>query len=71
MAAYAATLRMTSDTAISDALERVPTRLSKFDADRQGHLINWGYALCDVSLRARVGLQIPMPTAWPVPEWPL
>ncbi len=50
---------------------RVPTRLSKFDADRQGHLINWGYALCDVSLRARVGLPIPMATAWPVPEWPL
>ena len=71
MAAYAATPGMSNDTAISDALEHVPTRLSKFDADRQGHLINWGYALCDVSLRARVGLQIPTATAWPVPEWPL
>ncbi|MBK7548688.1 MAG: patatin-like phospholipase family protein [Rhodoferax sp.] len=71
MAAYAAVPHMVDDTAISDALERVPTRLSKFDADLQGHLINWGYALCDVSLRARLGLPVPMATSWPVPDWPL
>lgn len=71
MAAYGPTPTMAGDTAVSDALEQVPTRLSRFDADRQGHLINWGYALCDVSLRARVGLQIPMAAEWPVPEWPL
>ena len=71
MAAYDTAPRMTGDTSVSEALERVPTRLNSFDADRQGHLINWGYALCDVSLRTRVGLPIPMATAWPVPEWPL
>ncbi len=71
LSAYNSTHRMTSDSAVSDALERVPTRLSSFDPDRQGHLINWGYALCDVSLRARIGFQIPLAASWPVPEWPL
>jgi NTE family protein len=71
MAAYGATPHMADDSAVSDALEHVPTRLSAFDAERQGHLINWGYALCDVSLRARAGLPVPMASAWPVPEWPL
>lgn len=71
LAAYAATPCMTGDSPLSEALEAVPTRLNSFDADRQGHLINWGYALCDVSLRARVGLQLPLATTWPVPEWPL
>lgn len=71
MAAYSSTPRMTDDSTLSDALEHVPTRLSSFDAERQGHLINWGYALCDVSLRARVGLQVSMATSWPVPAWPL
>lgn len=71
MAAYGTTPHMTSDSAVSDALEHVPTRLSAFDAERQGHLINWGYALCDVSLRTRAGLPVPMATAWPVREWPL
>lgn len=71
MAAYGATPHMTGDSAVSEALEHIATRLSSFDADQQGHLINWGYALCDVSLRARVGLPIPMATTLPVPEWPL
>ena len=71
MAAYAATQHMTGDSAVSDSLEHVPTRLSAFDAEREGHLINWGYALCDVSQRARVGLQTPLASSWPVPEWPL
>lgn len=71
LAAYDGTPRMTSDSPTTDALEQVPTRLAAFDAQRQGHLINWGYALCDVSLRARVGLPTPMAASWPVPEWPL
>jgi NTE family protein len=71
MAVYAATSCMAADSTVSDALQHVPARLSAFNAERQGRLINWGYALCDVSLRARVGLPVPMATAWPVPEWPV
>ena len=62
---------MTVDSPLSQALEHMPTRLRSVDAERQGHLINWGSALCDVSLRWRVGLNLPMATTWPVPEYPL
>lgn len=71
MAAYPAGPRMCGDTSATDALERVPTRLAAMGDERQGHLINWGYALCDVALRTRVGLPIPMATNWPLPQWPL
>lgn len=71
MAAYGSTHRMTGDSTLSDSLVHVPSRLRGFDAEQQGRLINWGYALCDVSLRARVGLQIPLPASCPVPEWAL
>ena len=71
MAAYGAAPSMTADSPTSQALEDIPTRLNAFKPAQQGHLINWGYALCDVSLRERAHLTAPQPTAWPVPEWPL
>lgn len=70
IAAFGAT-GMTADTPVSDALEHVPTRLKAFDAELQGHLINWGYALCDIALRVRAGLSVAPASSWPVPEWPL
>jgi NTE family protein len=51
MAAYGAAPSMTADSPTSQALEDIPTRLNAFKPAQQGHLINWGYALCDVSLR--------------------
>lgn len=68
---YGQTAQMAKDSKISGALEHIPTRLKRFESEQQGHLINWGYALCDVSLRAQLGLSTPMATAWPIPEWPL
>lgn len=68
MSAYAPVPCMAADSAVSEALKGVPTRLSAFDAERQGRLINWGYALCDVSLRARANLPVTMATTWPAPE---
>lgn len=62
---------MAQDTPASEALEQVPTRLKAFDPERQGRLINWGYALCDIALRTRAGLEVPHASTWPVPEWPL
>ncbi|HMN21028.1 MAG TPA: patatin-like phospholipase family protein [Ottowia sp.] len=59
---------MTQDTSVSDALEHVPTRLKALDPRRQGQLINWGYALCDIALRTRAGLPLAMATSRPVPE---
>lgn len=69
--AYGAAAQMTGDSPESAALEQVPTRLCAFDAKRQGHLINWGYALCDVALRTRAALPAPVTKSWPIPQWPL
>ncbi len=69
MAAYAENPVMTPDTDLTESLKSVPTRLCAFNAERQGRLINWGYALCDISLRARAGIDVPMAEKWPVPEY--
>lgn len=68
---YPAGPRMPANVTTSAALEMVPTRLKAFEPELQGHLINWGYALCDVALRTRVGWDLPLPSSWPIPEWPL
>lgn len=62
---------MTNDTTTTMALESIPTRLNAFDAQTQGRIINWGYALCDISLRVNAKLPVPKATEWPVPEHPL
>lgn len=60
-----------SDNVMTVDLEDIPTRLNSFDANIQGRLINWGYALADAALRTRAQLGIPAAQGWPVPEWPL
>ncbi|MCV2218665.1 patatin-like phospholipase family protein [Thauera sp. Sel9] len=62
---------ITADNAITAVLEKIPTRLKKFEAREQGRLINWGYALADVALRRRARLDVAAAQGWPVPEWPL
>lgn len=62
---------MTSDSATTMALEHIPTRLNAFNAQTQGRLINWGYALCDISLRSRAKLPVEAATQWPVAAHPL
>jgi NTE family protein len=62
---------LASDGTASGELENVPTRLAAFDAQRQGRLINWGYALCDAALRTRAALKLAAAPGLPVPEWPL
>jgi NTE family protein len=59
------------DTTVTDALVSVPTRLSSFNAPIPGQLVNWGYVLCDVALRRRAKLPIPVATTVPIPEAPL
>lgn len=68
---YGLTDAMAKDDETSRALETIPTRLAAFAPERQGRLINWGYALADAALRSRAGFgTLPAPTAWPVPEHP-
>lgn len=46
-------------------LAQTPTRLAKMEDPLQESLINWGYAICDASLRCFFDKSLPMPTALP------
>jgi NTE family protein len=54
-----------ANTAITQPLAHIRTRLNPFDAAEQGRLINWGYALADGAVR-RFGPE----AAGPPPSWP-
>jgi NTE family protein len=56
------------DTQASNALVAVPTRLARFDDPIPSRLVNWGYVLCDVSIRKRAKLAVPPATALPLPD---
>lgn len=68
---YGAAGALARHNPLTQSLDEVPTRLAAFDAQRQGHLINWGYALCDAALRARTALPAPPAPGLPRPGWPL
>lgn len=68
---YGAAGALARRNALTQSLDEVPTRLAAFDAQRQGHLINWGYALCDAALRSRTTLPVPPAAGLPKPAWPL
>jgi NTE family protein len=61
---------MAKDTDLTRSLREVRTRLNRFDAIEQGHLINWGYALADAAMRRYV-LHGGNPGHWPDPGHPL
>lgn len=42
------------DTETTKSLAGIPTRLTGFSEQDQGHLINWGYALTDAAIRKHV-----------------
>lgn len=50
------------------ALSRVDTRLHDFGDDVRGALVNWGYAICDKSIRGWYDSSLPAATAWPMPH---
>ena len=50
------------------ALAAVPTRLKKIEPDLQERLINWGYAVCDASLRSFYDPNLSRPPAFPYPN---
>jgi NTE family protein len=68
---YGAAGALARSNALTQSLDQVPTRLTAFDEERQGHLINWGYALCDAALRTRTALPVPAAPGLPKPAWPL
>lgn len=60
---------MTKDNDLTKSLKEVPTRLCKFKPERQGWLINWGYALTDAALRKWYFRKKQKGGKWPVPEY--
>ncbi len=48
-------------------LAATPTRLAKLEDSLQERLINWGYAICDASLRRYFDPSLPLPGAYPYP----
>ncbi|MFL5832505.1 MAG: patatin-like phospholipase family protein [Solirubrobacterales bacterium] len=52
-------------------LAKVATRLARLDAATQDLLINWGYAICDTSMRKWVDGTLPQPPGFPYPGHPL
>ena len=49
-------------------LAATPTRLKAMDDTLQERLINWGYAVCDASLRSFFDPNLPAATDFPYPN---
>ena len=55
--------------ALASSLAAVPTRLSNLGDEVSERLVNWGYAICDRSVRANyIGPMRPAAPAWPFPR---
>jgi NTE family protein len=50
------------------ALAETPTRLAKTSPELQEKLMNWGYVICDASLRRFFDKNLPAPKGFPYPE---
>src|SRR6266702_5022907 len=56
---------------VTQSLANVRTRLNQFSEAEQCSLINWGYAVCDASMRRSGGFTNVQAAAWPYPEYAL
>jgi NTE family protein len=66
--------RMNCRNEFVEPFAMICTRLNPLSVEEQGRLINWGYALCDATLRSHAAALAPnaaRPGAWPVPSQPL
>jgi NTE family protein len=54
--------------ASTTALAATPTRLKEMDDKLQDRLVNWGYAICDISLRTYFDTTLPTPPGFPYPN---
>jgi NTE family protein len=70
--AYGVANPLAQDTALTESLKLIRTRLNRFSDEEQGHLINWGYALADAAMRKYVGIpEGALAGTWPDPQFPL
>ena len=71
ISAYGLADPIMKDNALTQSLRYVRTRLDSFDAQEQGHLINWGYVLADTAIHRWVDPGATKDWHWPVPEFAL
>ena len=71
IASYPLADAFAADTALTESLQHVRTRLSQFAPEGQGQLVNWGYALADAAMRTFLTPTSPRPVGWPFPAYPL
>lgn len=57
---YTANSALCRDSAASEGLAQISTRLKALDASTQEQLINWGYALADAAIRTHVDSSVPV-----------
>ncbi|HEX9970605.1 MAG TPA: patatin-like phospholipase family protein [bacterium] len=62
---------MLKDNHQTASLQHLRTRLHPFSKEKQGNLINWGYALSDTALRKWYFETNKNPGNWPIPEYSL
>lgn len=58
---------MTQDSDLTRSLCRIRTQLDPFSESEQGHLINWGYAMCDLAVRKWLPALGTAKGTWPIP----
>lgn len=56
---------------VTQQLANVRTRLNQFSEAEQCSLVNWGYAICDASMRQSGGFVDAPAPEWPYPEYAL
>lgn len=62
---------MTQDSELTRSLCRIRTQLDPFSEAEQGHLINWGYAMCDLAIRKWLPALGTGKGTWPMPGYAL
>jgi NTE family protein len=65
MGPYPADTTLVCPPARARALLAIPARYAALEDGLQEHLINWGYAICDIALRSHVAPDLPLPRDFP------
>jgi NTE family protein len=62
---------MVKDNVKTASVKNIGTRLNSFSREKQGHLINWGYAITDTALRKWYFKEDVEMGKWPISEYSL
>ncbi len=63
--------KLAFDNNLTKNIAKIDTRLTAFSPEKQAHLINWGYALCDAGIRCYIDQSLQKSQKLPLPSYPL